>query len=1168
MSARARHAATTGAALVLTMLVVPPSQAAPPQAVPLTTSVAGSAIDFPASYPFQPVLETVPDNPADASIARGALPYDEIAPTLNGFMAETDVVSAQVVGESANGWDIHLVTVTAPETAQETAQQARWRDEVKHDAAAAADDEELQAGYKRPIWFNGNIHGNEWEGTDASLNYIEWLVENENTPYVQDLLEHYRLYFTVSNNPDGRIVGTRANGQNLDLNRDFVTNQAAETRIVRDLTAFIQPIFFIDLHGYTGVLQIEPCGPPHGENYDYDLFIGHAYAAALQIEQDVVAAEIPGNTYRDTVTGATSTTKTDTSGIIIPFRDTPDGWDDWPPVFTAQYVAYQGAISYTAELPLGRVSNPETNKANSAVDTAVGFQVIDSTMDYVVENGDAILANQIEIFRRGAAGEPLRTLEVGLDPATIDGPTQWVELWDQGDANGHDLLTGARFPRGYVIPVGDGQRSDSDAAHLVDFLVTHGIEVSRTTAAFTSDGVTHPAGSYVVDMHQPLRGLANALLAAGSDISSWVPSMYDISAWSHGYLWGATVTPVGSTTDAELPVPTVPVTGATPPGGLPSAGGYLTFELDGVDDFAGLNALLVDDVPASLVGTGTVVLGNDTATYEAAQEVADEYGVAFRTTSGTELTGADVKPLDELQVAYTGTQDDRLTLSALGFAPEQLTLVSGATLQSAAVTLDDADVLWIGSALTVNPTTQPVAYAEVSDFVAAGKGVAGRGAAASTFATTWYDAQATAVTGNGSGNGVVRLDTVADGVLGALGTEHGFVYPAVSFALAETGHGRVEQTYGTDTLVSGHWRETTATNGPSYAAGRASVYSAELDSGARAVVFGTAVAFRGHPRGHFSEVATALYWTAPAATQDVLTAPVATTTTLALTAGSAVHGGTPASAVVKVTAASGTASRRGTVEIREDGRLVATGAVNAYGNAKVALPADLAVGEHPLVATYLPAPGAALVPSSSGAVTYTVTAAPATVTATATGSTYGTPAKVAVRVTSPAGTPTGTVRVTVGSSAPITATLVGGAVTVALPATLAVRTHAVTVAYAGDAVTGPAQASTSVTVARAATTTGLALSRAKVARGGAVTATAVVRVPSASSLTPVGVVKLRVDGTVVATRTLTAADRGRVTFTLPKGATSKRGARAVTVSFAGSSTLLSSVSAARTLTVV
>lgn len=127
-------------------------------------------------------------------------------------------------------------------------------------------------------------------------------------------------------------------------------------------------------------------------------------------------------------------------------------------------------------------------------------------MDYVVENGDAILANQIEIFRRGAAGEPLRTLEVGLDPATIDGPTQWVELWDQGDANGHDLLTGARFPRGYVIPVGDGQRSDSDAAHLVDFLVTHGIEVSRTTAAFTSDGVTHPAGSYVVDMHQPLRG--------------------------------------------------------------------------------------------------------------------------------------------------------------------------------------------------------------------------------------------------------------------------------------------------------------------------------------------------------------------------------------------------------------------------------------------------------------------------------------------------------------------------------------------------------------------------------------------------------------------------------------------------------------------------------------
>ena len=51
-------------------------------------------------------------------------------------------------------------------------------------------------------------------------------------------------------------------------------------------------------------------------------------------------------------------------------------------------------------------------------------------------------------------------------------------------------------------------------------------------------------------MHQPLRGLANSLLDLGTDISDKVPTMYDISAWSYSYLWGATVDKVGSTTDA------------------------------------------------------------------------------------------------------------------------------------------------------------------------------------------------------------------------------------------------------------------------------------------------------------------------------------------------------------------------------------------------------------------------------------------------------------------------------------------------------------------------------------------------------------------------------------------------------------------------------------------
>ena len=967
------------AAIAASTFVATPAFAAD---VPITAKAASPSTALPSSYPYQEDLQVFPDNPLDASIARGALPYDEIAPKLNDWTGETDIISTQVVGKSANQWDLYLVTITAPETATETAQQEAWKDEIKYNSAVAADDEELAENYKRPIWFNGNIHGNEWEGTDASMNYIEYLLQNENTSYVQNLLQNYRLYFTVSNNPDGRIIGQRPNGQNFDLNRDFVTNTTPETTLIKDLTAEIQPIFFIDLHGYTGVLQVEPCGPPHGENYDYDLFIPHAYAAALAIEEDVVAAGIAGNTYQDKVTKQVSTTRTDTSGIIIPYRDTPSGWDDWPPVFTAQYVAYQGAISYTVELPLGRVTGSTAatqNPINSAIDTKVAFTVIGSTLDYIDENNDAILQNQIEIFRRGEAGEPLKKINTPVDTANFTGPTQWAAIWGTDDAQGHDDATGVTFPRAYVIPKGAGQKSDSDAATLVGFLMTHGVKVKKSSAEFTSGGTTYPAGSYIVDMHQPLRGLANALLASGSDISGWVPSMYDISAWSQGYLWGATVDRVGDTLDADLPVAAAEIAKADATGTVPTGLGYLNFSLDGVDDFRGLNYLLGQNIPVSLVGTNTAVVGNDAATHAAAETAAATYGVAFTATPGTELAGTNVKPLKKLSLGYTGTQDDLYSLRQLGFGADQLTLISTAAVQAGTIDLNTFDVLWLGAAFAPNASTQPLATSNLASYVASGKGIVGRGAGALAAANANYDLGATAVTGNSSGNGIVNLTIPTGSTLGGLGTKYGFIYPAISYALSGTSHGKIEQTYAmTNTLISGHWRQTTATNGPLYAAGRASVVSSTLDSGAKSMVFGTSVVFRTHTKGHFSEVATGLYWAAKPSTGAKVAVPVATTTTLELSKATAVFGSTGASAVVKVTSATPVDSVSGSVEILSGSTVIATTSVNKFGNGKVTLPSDLAVGDYPLVAKYTPAAGAALSTSGSSPVDYTVTASTAT----------------------------------------------------------------------------------------------------------------------------------------------------------------------------------------------
>ena len=91
-----------------------------------------------------------------------------------------------------------------------------------------------------------------------------------------------------------------------------------------------------------------------------------------------------------------------------------------------------------------------------------------------------------------------------------------------------------------MIPLGAGQRSDAEANRLVDWLLFNGIEVRQLRSDSVILGQDVAAGSYVVDMAQAHRGLAETALGIGVDVSSRIGILYaPPAAWSHGYLWGA-----------------------------------------------------------------------------------------------------------------------------------------------------------------------------------------------------------------------------------------------------------------------------------------------------------------------------------------------------------------------------------------------------------------------------------------------------------------------------------------------------------------------------------------------------------------------------------------------------------------------------------------------------
>ncbi|QGG40932.1 M14 family metallopeptidase [Aeromicrobium yanjiei] len=920
------------------------------------TAVAGDPIDMPTSYPYQPDLKIYRPNADDAASSAELIGHPEIASKLLDLMETSNRVSAQVVGQSTEGRDLYLVTVTAPESADETAQQTAWKNKIKTDPAAAATDKALLENYKTPVWISNNIHGNEWEGTDAAMKYIDYLATAP-IAEVRSILANNRLYFSPSLNPDGRTNATRATALGLDPNRDMITNSTPETKSFIRQAQAIQPIYAADFHGYTSVLQMEPTGPPHGSNYEYDLIMPHNYALALKVEKDVVAADIPGNTYFNTTTGrvVNENTSAETAHIKIPYRDTPDGWDDFPPIFTAQYNSFYGAAAATVELPKSRNGTPSGRQspANAVINSAVAYKTMDSIVDYMNTAGNArdMIKNQIETFRRGLAGEPKDNLTVDK-VKSVPGPTQWQPLWDVVDDQ--DKIT---LPRAYVIPVGEGQRSKSDATRLVDQLITHDIEVGTLDAAATIDGTTYPEGSYVIDMHQPLRGLANSLLDLGEDISNKVPSMYDISAWSYSYTWGATVDKIGLTTEAPVGA-TTPIKAATPQESVPAKAGYLTFDVAGVPDYQALNALLEEDARVSMLADGSVVIGPEA--YDAAKKAASAYDIDVEAATKADLDALDdedTKALQDLTIAYVGTQDDRLSLQQLGF--DDLVQVTADAVNANPQLLDGIDVLWIGTTFNTadraasgsNPAVSfAPARGAVQAFLDEGGALLGRSNAAFNAASSFGLMSGTVVNGNSSGNGIVAVDTPADSVLAPYKQDSAFIYPAYSFtSLGE--NVKVEQRYAANPLLAGHWRASgasAATNGPSTAAGQASVVSSEnATTGARSMVFGTSVFFRTHTKGGMSQAARGLFWAAPAG--DPVVAPGGSSVTI--TSAKGVTYPRAATVTVRAEDAEGTALD-GTVTLRAGTKVLATGTTSG-GKASLKVQ-GLRPGTTSVVATFEP----------------------------------------------------------------------------------------------------------------------------------------------------------------------------------------------------------------------
>lgn len=138
--------------------------------------------------------------------------YDHITPLIKKWSTHLDI---ETIGVSENGLPIDLITIgNGPK--------------------------------KLLLW--SQMHGNESTTTRAVFDLLHFLSDTTNVAS-QNILNHCTLYIVPMLNPDGAALYTRANFNNIDLNRDAQNVSQAESIIFKKLVEKVAPLVAFNLHG-------------------------------------------------------------------------------------------------------------------------------------------------------------------------------------------------------------------------------------------------------------------------------------------------------------------------------------------------------------------------------------------------------------------------------------------------------------------------------------------------------------------------------------------------------------------------------------------------------------------------------------------------------------------------------------------------------------------------------------------------------------------------------------------------------------------------------------------------------------------------------------------------------------------------------------------------------
>jgi hypothetical protein len=452
--------------------------------------------------------------------------WDQLTNYYQDLASASPRVSYESLGETVSGNPFVMLTITSPENHAriDELREIQMRLADPRTISGEADLERLLDMGKAVVMITHGIHATEVGGSQSAAR-LAYHMASSNDEKVQEILDNVIFLQIPSLNPDGlqwvanwynEHVGTEFEAAPMpwlyqfyvghDNNRDWYAFTQNETIMTVAAQNSWHPQIVHDIHqmGATGARIFFP---PYIEPWEPN--IDPALTTAVNQLGAYMAAEV---------------TSQGKAGVVINAQ-----YDAFTPA--RAYMHYHGSARILSETASARLATPVTISPDQ-LGPGRGFDASKRSWNFPNpwKGGDWGLPDITEYQFSGAMAlltNAAKNRRYWLE--NFYGVTdRAVEKWDE-------------WPDAWIIP--GGQENQTGVKYALRSLVLADVEVHESEGPFTIDGMTFPAGSYVVPMNQPWAGFANSMFEIQHypDLREYPggPPLrpYDVTAHTFGYLF-------------------------------------------------------------------------------------------------------------------------------------------------------------------------------------------------------------------------------------------------------------------------------------------------------------------------------------------------------------------------------------------------------------------------------------------------------------------------------------------------------------------------------------------------------------------------------------------------------------------------------------------------------